>query len=419
MCKVFDECGSTPACPVEKVGHNSDPGTIGQVSQPLTVDLHGFAHGGEAVGRLPDGRVVFVGYGIPGETVTVRLTEEHERWCRGSLVDVVEPSPDRVAPPCPYFGVNQCGGCSLQHIAAERRRTLLRQVVVDQIERLGKIPDPPVAPTRAAGEYGYRNRARFGVTATGALGFRRAGSTDVLVIDRCLLLDDATQRVREEAGDAFAGAAEVEVRSAVHGAAVVVNPGPQQQVTHNEPMTERIAGMDFAVSASSFFQANRAGAEVLVELVVAGARIATGDTALDLYSGVGLFARALADGGAATTAVEGAPSSVDDARRNLALDAKVVAGSVRKVVPRLRREGAQFDVVVLDPPRSGAGRDVIDGVAALARRTIVLVACDAAALGRDAGTLTRQGWHLRLVTPVDQFAQTGHVEAVAVFDRVE
>jgi tRNA/tmRNA/rRNA uracil-C5-methylase (TrmA/RlmC/RlmD family) len=417
MTRGFDGGGRTPALRQKKSG-TFVPGYHRAVSDPLSVVLHGFAHGGEAVGRMPDGRAVFVGYGIPGETVTVRVTEEHERWCRAQLVDVVEPSDDRVTPPCPYFGVNQCGGCKLQHIAPARQRALLRQVVIDQLERLGRIPDPPVAATMPAGDFEYRNRARFGVTPTGALGYRRSGSHELLVIDRCLLLDEPTQRLRERAGDAFPPGSNVEVRTGATGAAVVVDPGREQTLVIDEALTESVAGFDYQVSETSFFQANREGAAILLQLVRDGAALLPGDAALDLYAGVGLFAKALQADGAKVTAVEGSNSSVRDARRNLGPDAEVVKGPVHRVVRTLAKAGRTFDVVVLDPPREGAGKGVIETVGTLAGRTIVIVACDPAALGRDAGTLAGAGWQLQLATPVDQFAQTGHVEVVAVFARV-
>ena len=382
------------------------------------VTLHGFAHGGEAVGRLEDGRVVFVAHAIPGETVRLHLTEEHPRWCRGVLEEVLEASPDRVEPPCPYFGPDRCGGCRLQHIAADRRRELLRQVVVDQLERIGKIIDPPVSDVIEAGDYEYRNRARFAVDAEGSLAFRRHASHDLIPIDRCLLLDEATHAVRVTAGDAWAGQDEVEVRAAAEGHAVVtIAGGSSARAMGDRELTERAGGLEFRVSARSFFQSNRAGASILLDLVRGAAAMKQGETALDLYAGVGLFAMGLAADGATVTAVESHPASAADARHNLASQAEVIQAPVEKVLPRLRRDGRQFDVVVLDPPRRGAGRDVTGQVSALARRAIVIVACDPAALGRDAGLLTRSGWQLTSAVPVDQFAQTGHVEVVATFVR--
>lgn len=385
------------------------------MSAPVPVDLHGFAHGGEAVGRLPDGRVVFVAYGIPGERVTVEVTEDHKRWARGRLIEVVVPSPDRVPPPCPYFGPGRCGGCRLQHIAADRRRALQRQVVVDQLERLGRITAPPVTDVVPAGEYGYRNRARFGVTGGGDLGFRRAASDDLLPIDRCLLLDDATQSLRDTVVDDLSGAGEVEVRTAASGRAVVADPAKNATLLAGDRhLRHDVGGLTYQVSPTSFFQSNSAGAAVLLRFVREAAAIRAGDTALDLYAGVGLFAGALAADGAVVTAVEGSRASAADARRNLGDGAKVIAAPVERVLPRLRKHD-RFDVVVLDPPRRGAGREVTEAVAGLATRTIIVVACDPAALGRDAGILQDRGWRLVRAVPVDQFAQTGHIEVVATF----
>ena len=390
--------------------------SIAAVSDPVVVTLHGFAHGGEAVGRMPDGKTVFVAHAIPGEQVSVRVVEDRKRWCRAELVEVLVPSEDRVTGPCPYFGPGKCGGCTLQHIAPHRRRTLQRQVVVDQLERLGGIPNPPVDEMVAAGDYGYRSRARFSANDTGALGFRRHASHDVVPVDRCLLLDDATHAARQAAGDAWAEAEFVEVRTGVEGQSVLSTAGRSTTVAAGDDvLTEEVEGLRYRVSATSFFQANRAGAGALVRLVREGAGVEAGTTVLDLYAGVGLFAVALQRDGAVVTAVEGHAAAAADARANLGEAATVVESPVERALRDLA--GRSFDVVVLDPPRKGAGGTVIEAVAELAAQTIVIVACDPAALGRDAGVLARQGWALQRAVPVDQFAQTGHIEVVATFRR--
>lgn len=358
------------------------------------ITLHGWAHGGEAVGRLADGRAVFVGYAIPGETVRVAVTESRKSWARARLVEVVEASPDRVEPPCPYFGPDRCGGCRLQHIAQPRQSELVRRVLVEQLERIGRIPDPPVEPTVEAGAYGYRTRARFAVDDRGHLGFRRAGSHEIVPIDRCLLLDAETQAARDEAGEAAPGVAEVEVRGTD---------------------VERVGGFSFRVSPGSFFQTNRQGAEILLRLVREAAAVEVGDEALDLYAGVGLFARGLAADGASVVAVESAPAAVADARVNLDGVAEVVQAPADQAAAALARAGRQVAVTVLDPPRAGAGAEVVTTLAGITTRVIVYVACDPAALARDAKALIGAGWSLARVTPVDQFAQTAAVEAVAVF----
>lgn len=386
----------------------------------MVVELHGFAHGGEAVGRLPDGRVVFVAHGIPGETVSVEVTSEHKRWTRGRLVEVLKPSADRVDPPCPYFGPDRCGGCRLQHIAPDRRRQLLHQVVVDQVERLGRIPDPPVTPVVSAGDYGYRSRARFGVTDDGQLGFRRYASDELLPIDRCLLLDEPTSALHAAVASEGVRATEVEVRTGASGGMAVADPaGTSSVVRGEEVVIHEVGGFSYQVSPTSFFQSNLRGAEILLELVRRSAAVHPGDTALDLYAGVGLFARALAADGAEVRAVEGSRASARDARRNLSGLARVVDKPVERFLPRMAAAGEHVDVIVADPPRRGVDAGVVKAMAAVATRTIVLVACDPAALGRDAGLLTGVGWTLDEAVPVDQFAQTGHIEVVATFSKAD
>ena len=397
------------------------------------VRLTGMAHGGDAVGHLPDGRAVFVGFAIPGETVRVEVTTDKPRWARARLLEVLEPSPDRVDPPCPYY--RTCGGCRLQHIAGDRQAQLVAQVVGEQLQRLGGIEAPAVADTVRPSDYGYRSRARFAVDRAGRLGFRKAASHDIVAIDRCLLLDEATQAAREAAGDRWAGATEVEVRSGVQGAAAIVSKphgrpelppgglavtrrGGGRPLRGDPVVTESVAGMTFRVSPGSFFQANRAGAEELVRLV--GRSVSAGDRVLDLYAGVGLFAGALAVQGADVTAVEGGATAAADARRNLRAispSARVVKAPVERYLAAAVAHREQAEVVVLDPPRQGAGAAVVADLARVARRTIVFVACDPAALARDARALAAAGWRLVDAVPVDQFAQTAAIEVVATFTR--
>lgn len=377
-----------------------------------TVHLHGFGHGGEAVGRLENGKAVFVPFAIPGETVRVRVTDERARWARADLLEVLEASPDRVTPRCPLFA--RCGGCALQHVAPERRRQLLRQVLVDQLQRIGGLADPPVAPLREAGDWGYRTSARFALDAQGQVGFRAAKSHAVVPVQACPLLHPRTQALRDDLGERYERPGpevnELLLRATAQGegATLVTLPGGA-----GGTVVERVAGMEFRVSPGSFFQQNTAGAEILVELVRHAAGIRAGDTALDLYAGVGLFARALATDGASVVAVEANPSAVADARENLAgLEAEIWEGTTEEA---LDEYDGHTDVVVLDPPRAGAGADVARRVAALSPRVIVYVSCDPAALARDTRALTEAGYGLELATPVDQFAQTAHLEIVAEF----
>lgn len=407
-------------------------------SPRVTLRLHGLAHGGDAVGRLPDGKVCFVSYGIPGETVVAEITEDRKRFARGLVVEVVEPSPHRVPAPCPHFGADRCGGCRIQHIDPAHQAELLGRVVAEQLERIGKIADPPVRPTvrpHSGDGLGYRNRARMSPDAEGRLGYRRAHSHDIEPIDQCPLLEPAAAALRERAGDDWEGVADVTFRSDASGRTMLeVVPGPgalpplpegDDPVAvvgtdgavglRGEPgLREQVAGLDLRVSATSFFQTSRAAAEELVRLVLDAAQVNPGDVALDCYAGVGLFSAALGRAGARVTAVEGHPAAADDARENLRpYGGEVDARPVGEVVGEWAGQGRQADVVVLDPPRRGAGEDLAAALSGLARQAIVYVACDPAALARDVRALSERGWRLEEAVPVDQFTHTAHIEVVA------
>lgn len=419
---------------------------------PVEIDLHGMTHGAEAVGRLPDGKACFVAGGIPGERVRVRVVKEKKRWARADLLEVLTPSPDRVEPPCPYYGT--CGGCALQHVAPARQAELKRRIVIEQLERIGGFTEPPVRPTVVPAQAGYREQARLAPAPAGRLGFRRRGSARIVPIDRCLLLTDETHALREAVGDDWAGVDEVLLRvggawdphaiwgadqpaPARHGVVTVVPgvgglptvPAGPDAVAIDSPsgpvplrgepsVVKEVGGARYRVSAGSFFQAGTLGAEALVGLVRRAAAVVEGDIVLDLYAGVGLFARALADDGAVVTAVESHPSAVTDALHNLAgVHAEVRGEPAEDAVAHFVATHRWFDVVVLDPPRAGAGQETAARLAALEPRTVVYVSCDPAALARDARALEEAGLRLEAVTPVDLFAHTAAIEAVAVFRR--
>lgn len=430
--------------------------------EPTAVRIDGFTHGGEGVARI-EGKAVFVPGTIPGERVVVRVVDDRKRWARARLVEVLEPSPDRLVPPCPYLDPTRtaeadparphagkrrptpvapiCGGCDLQHIAPDRQRTLKTRVVIEQLQRLGGIAMPPVAATRAVGPAtGYRNRARFHADATGRLGFHAPGSHDVVAVDRCLVLAPAAQQVRDAVGDAT-GASEVGVHghATTGAAAAVLRPGPGAldlpagdfDLVLTQPdgaamamrgdgvLSEEVAGFRYRFDATGFFQVSADGAHALVEEVLAAAGDVGGALVWDLYAGVGLFSLPLAARGATVVAVEGDASAAGWAGRNAeasGVDLTVAAAAVEDFVTARPDDGLP-DVVVLDPPRSGAGAKVTRALADLEPHTIVTVACDVAALARDARTLAEDGYQLRSAQPLDLFPHTHHVEVVARFAR--
>ena len=410
--------------------------TPAQPGDLVTVVLHGWAHGGEAVGRLPDGITCFVGYAIPGETVSARITERRKRWARAITVEVLEASPHRVDPPCPHFGPDACGGCQLQHIAPDHQRELKAQVLTDALTRIGKLADPPAVTVDApVGGWParYRSWARMATTTDGALGFRRHASHDVEPIDECLLLDPAAQHLRRAAGDGWSGAEEVSLMAGSEGSTLTVTPGPDgvggappgdfgvalrgaqgAPAVLRQPgeVTMTVHGTPLRVSAGAFFQAGPPAAEALVGLVIAAARVGPGDHVADLYGGVGLFASFLAAEGAKVTLIESNATAIADAHHNLAGTATEI---IRGRVDTALHELDHVDVVVLDPPRSGAGKDVCRALLDLKPRRVVYVACDPAALARDTAVLVAGGMRLREVRGLDLFGHTSHVEAVATF----
>lgn len=415
--------------------------------EPTDATVDGFTHGGEGVVRI-EGKAVFVPRTIPGERVRVRVVDDRRNWARAELVEVLDPAPDRVVPPCPY--VPECGGCDLQHVAPPAQRELKRRVVREQLERLGGLVDPPVEACRPVGpDTHYRTQARMHAAEDGRLGYHRAGTVDVVPIDTCLILDEATQGVRDQVGD-DTGAAEVEFRAhaSTGTRAAVLHPDPDAplalpdagddgesaalDVVLAQPdgttmafrgdgvLAEHVAGASFRFDTSSFFQVSPAGGEAIVEQV----RSAIGDVAgvhvWDLYAGVGLVSVPLAMAGADVLAVEGHRPAVAWLTTNA--EDNGVADRVHPVTADVRAFAADPDheppdVVVLDPPRVGAGEDTCRHLADQQPAIIVYVACDPAALARDARVLTDRGFRLARAVPLDLFPMTHHVEVVATFTR--
>ena len=309
------------------------------MNQSIELTLDAIAHGGEAIGRH-GGKTIFVPYAIPGERVRVEIVEEKERWACTRLLEVVQPSPDRVEPPCPYFGPDRCGGCQWQHIAYERQAELKAEIVADHLRRLGRIATPPVvdtlvlaAPPTPDGEadtadrqssirnpkseislldFGYRSHVRFDLTTDGRLGFRQADGAVVIPIDRCLLLHERLDELHAALDVAWPELTAVSLRAGINtdqgmilmetagvdlpeleldvtAACAVLTPRGLQPLIGEPWMEEEVAGRRYRVSAESSFPANTVGAEALVEIVRSYADLQPTDVLLDAGCGVGLF----------------------------------------------------------------------------------------------------------------------------------
>lgn len=417
----------------------------------VEVELTAMAHGGSALGRH-EGRVIFVPYSIPGERVRVEIVESHPRWARARLLEVIEPSTHRVEPPCPHFGPGGCGGCHFQHIDYEAQAEYKRQVVGDQMNRVGRLPDAPVRDIIAAAEpWGYRNHAQFSVTTDGRLGFlstdalRSADAAasarpSVVPVQECLILDPLLDdlwaaldmewpqlhrlslRCGSATGDLMAVFEldhyedfDIEVDFPV-SCALLLADGEVVVLLGRSHYFEHVAGRDYRVSAGSFFQVNTGGAEALVILVQEAIPPAAGGSLVDLYSGVGLFALALADRASRIVGVEANASAAADFRYN-AQGLEHVLLIEDTAHSALAEIEDPVDYLVLDPPRSGAGRAVMRDISRLSPAKIVYVSCDPATLARDARTLVEGGYELLEVQPLDLFPQTYHIETLAVFRK--
>ncbi|GGK38879.1 23S rRNA methyltransferase [Pilimelia terevasa] len=390
---------------------------------PLTVGAP--AHGGHCVARFgpPPGRVVFVRHALPGEEVLAEVTEVQRGFLRADAVRVLTPSPDRVPAPCRFAHPGGCGGCDLQHASRDAQLRWKTAVVRELLARLGGVGaddldalDPRVEalPGDADG-LGWRTRVRYAVAASGRAGLRVHRSHQVVAVDRCVIAHPAVQDCdvldrdwpRTDAVSVVVGAEDD--RTVLADGAVLTGPGE---------VVERAGGRRWRLPATAFWQVHPAAAETLGSAVAGLLAPRPGDRIWDLYGGAGLFAAALADaagGPVDLTIVESAPDGVAAARRNLAdlADLRVVADRVEPVLRR-HRLPAGVDLVVLDPPRSGAGRQVVRAVAASGARAVAYVACDPAGLARDVRTFAEAGWRLAAVRAYDCFPMTQHVECVAL-----
>jgi tRNA/tmRNA/rRNA uracil-C5-methylase (TrmA/RlmC/RlmD family) len=397
------------------------------VGTELLLDVGAVAHGGHFVARY-EGRVVFVRHALPGERVRALVTDggAQSRFLRADAVEVLAASPDRVAPPCDHARPGGCGGCDFQHAALPAQRALKAVVVAEQLARLGGVDAAALAALGglvvepvAGDDEGlhWRTRVRFAVDAAGQPGLRRYRSHQVVTLADCPI---AHPLVNSSAlGREWPGVSEVSV-------AVSTSTSEQVLLADGQPvgrarLTERAAGRDWRVSGTGFWQVHPGAAQVLVDAVRAVLLPARGEHLLDLYAGVGLFAGALApDLGPEGTvhAVEADEAAVRDARRNLH-DLPSVRLVHSRVDAWLRSgEVGNCDLVVLDPPRTGAGKVVVERLATLGPRAIAYVACDPASLARDVGTFATRGYELAALRAFDLFPMTHHVECVALLRKV-
>ncbi|MDQ6642632.1 MAG: TRAM domain-containing protein [Actinomycetota bacterium] len=358
------------------------------------------AHGGHVVARLPaveergakPGVVVFVRHALPGERVVVEITDgrEGDRFLRGDAIEVLEPSSHRVEAPCPYAGPGLCGGCDFQHVTLEHQRALKAAVVREQLSRLAGL-DVEVDVEKVEPVLGWRSRMQYVDLPDGGRGLRKHRSHEVIPVDRCLI--DASSGDSGQAPQRLAQ--------------------PLSVVEHVETTH---GAHDFSVASDGFWQPHVSAPGVLVDCVLDFLVPEPGESVVDLYAGAGLFAAFLADAVGPerqVVAVEGDRVAAAHAADNAGLS---VEADVQRWLERPDVE-QRADLVVLDPPRTGAKRRVVEGIVALGPRSVGYVACDPAALARDVASFAEHDYRLSRLRAFDLFPMTHHVECVALLER--
>jgi 23S rRNA (uracil1939-C5)-methyltransferase len=404
----------------------------------LELRLTTMAHGGAALGRH-EGRVIFVPYALPGETVRVEIADDKGRYAFARLVEVLEPSPDRVAPPCPYFGQTGCGGCQWQHVDYQAQIRFKAEIVADQLARVGGVTDPTVRPTIPdRSGWAYRNHAQFHLAPDGRLGFQATASNDTIAIDECPILHPLLSALYATLDLDTEGLLRLSLRVGTEtddrmlifemeddlppalktddpvSCVILLSDGVHANLIGSNYITEIVAGHTYRISAPSFFQVNTDQAAQLVPQVLEYLDLQGSETVLDAYCGVGLFTAHLAECAGLVIGIEEAPAAVDDLMENTddQDNVEIVEGRVEDALPDL---DIPLDAAVVDPPRAGVDRFALDALVERRPARIDYVSCDPATLARDAKRLTRSGYQLVEVQPVDMFPQTCHVESVALF----
>ena len=390
-----------------------------KIGQVIEVQIGPIAHGGHFIARY-NGQVIFVRHGITDELVKIKITGVSAKIAHADVIEVINPSTDRISPPCKYAG--SCGGCDFQHITLEKQRELKANIVKEQFLRIGKIDldqigfDLKVSAVEPTDGLRWRTRMDFAVSASGQIGFFGARSNDVIEIKDCLIADSRMD-VSGLATRTWKSDARVEVAVSSTNEVSVMRSG--RSISGPTQIVEQVGGNSFKISPNAFWQSHKAAPVELVKAVISLLDIKKNDHICDLYSGVGLFAAAIlkeVSEQGFVTLIESDKTAVSDARRIFAnkQNVKILQGLVAQQLPIVKRA----DLILLDPPRTGAGEVVVKQMVKFGPRKILYVACDPAALARDAKTLAESGYKLDHIQAFDLFPMTQHIECVASFSPV-
>ena len=442
-------------------------------NQEHTVTIEGYGEGGMGVARI-DGRVVFVHGALRGEKCRVLILKTLKSVAFAKVLEVIEPSSERITPDCPYFP--RCGGCTYRHIRYEEELRLKKQRVQDNLSRIGGSDVTVEEILGARDTLRYRNKAQYPVSKDGAVGFYRARTHEVIECEHCLLvkpeadaaaeaLSEYMQSCRVAGYDEKTGRGLVRhlyIRSNAAGESLVcvlVNgdklPKEDRLVTllrdacpkctgivlgtntkkgnvilgdryrtlwGSDRLEDTLCGKTFRLSVPSFYQVNRVQAERLYAKAIEFAGLTGQETVLDLYCGAGTITLALSDHAKKVLGAEIVPEAIDDARENAARNgvknAEFFCGDASDVAKKLARENLRPDVITVDPPRKGLAADVVESIAEMQPQRVVYVSCDSATMARDVKRLADLGYTAQRACAVDMFPRADHVETVCLLSKL-
>jgi 23S rRNA (uracil1939-C5)-methyltransferase len=364
------------------------------------------AAGGDAVARASDGRVVFIAGAAPDELVEVEVVQENKTFLRARVVSIVEPSERRVNPPCKYYGA--CGGCTLQHVDLAAQTASKVDALLEALRRIGHVDTArlTIDPPWSGQGYGYRSRVRFAVDRQGHVGFRARSSNEVIDIDECLVLAAPLQLALASLHGRFAGPMEIEAVANAHSASI----GPPDAAAHPFEAEDGLGPL--LLCAKVFSQANREGNIELVRYVEE--RVDRADLAVELFSGSGNLTRAIARRAKKVLAFEADERAVELAEAVRPDNVEVRALSAEEALGGLE---ARPDLIVVDPPRTGLERAVLEGIGAAAPQRLIYVSCDPSTFARDCARLGDHALALERVRLLDLYPQTAHIEVVGALSR--
>ncbi len=409
------------------------------MTDTFEVTLETLVYGGDCLGRLPDGRAVFVPFGLPGERVRLRVVEEKRGHARAELLEVLEPAAGRIAPRCPHF--TQCGGCHYQHMDYAAQIQAKAGILQEQLARIGGLADAPapevVASPRA---WNYRNHIQFHLDEGGRLGFQAARSNRVVPVSECHLPEDALNQIWPQITlEPLPGLERVSLRVGQGDEVLLAlessEPEPLEFTVEDLPISAvhlgprgalvlagsdhlymEVLGRAFRVSAGAFFQVNTPMAEAMAAHLLEHLPLSPEATLLDVYCGVGLFSAFLAPRVRRLVGIELSAAACEDFAANLDEfeNVELYEAPAEDVLASVEFHP---DVILVDPPRAGLDRRALDGLLAQGAARLAYISCDPATLARDAKRLTAGGYRLARLTLFDLFPQTYHIESISLWEK--